>query len=88
MRINARLDDETKKELEFIRKETGDTVTQIIKRLLVDYARQLRRQKQPGHKLKQLLESDFVGCHEGPEDGSVRYKEYISDYLEEKHGHR
>lgn len=88
MRISARLDDETQEELKFIRKETGETVTQIIKRLLVDYARQLRRLKKPGHKLKQLLESDLVGFHEGPEDGSVNYKEYVMDHLEDKYGHR
>jgi hypothetical protein len=35
--------------------------------------------------LHDLLASDFVGCGEGPEDGSVNYKKYISEYLDEKY---
>lgn len=42
----------------------------------------------PGAKLKALLDSDFVGCGEGPEDGSINYKKYVADYLDDKYPDR
>ncbi|WP_334168709.1 hypothetical protein [Methylobacter sp.] len=86
MRINARLDEHSEKNLEFIKQVTGENVTQIIKDLLEERAQQLRQQNKPGSKLKALLESDFVGCAEGPEDLSANYKDYLYQGLKEKHG--
>jgi hypothetical protein len=86
MRINARLDERSEKNLEFIKEVTGENITWIIKDLLEERARQLRQKNKPGSKFKALLESDFVGCAEGPEDLSVNYKEYIYQGLKEKHG--
>jgi len=45
MRINARLDEHSEKNLEFIKQVTGENVTQIIKDLLEERARQLRQKK-------------------------------------------
>jgi hypothetical protein len=86
MRINARLDERSEENLEFIKQVTGENVTRIIKDLLEERARQLRQKNKPGSKFKALLESDFVGCAEGPEDLSTNYKEYIYQGLKEKHG--
>jgi nucleoid-associated protein YejK len=86
MRINARLDEQSEKDLQFIKEQTGETVTQIIKELLADRANEIRQKQQPGSKMKALLESDFVGCAEGPEDLSVNYKDYLYQGLKEKHG--
>lgn len=86
MRINARLDEQSEQDLLFIKEQTGETVTQIIKELLADKAEALRQEKRPGAKMKALLESDFVGCAEGPEDLSENYKEYIYRGWKEKHG--
>ncbi|EIC29368.1 MULTISPECIES: hypothetical protein [Methylomicrobium] len=88
MRINAKLDEQSEKNLQFIKEQTGETVTQIIKELLADKAGELRQKQQPGSKMKALLQSKFVGCGEGPEDGSVNYKKYIRDYIDEKFSHR
>ena len=84
MRINARLDEQSEQDLLFIKEKTGETVTQIIKELLTEKAENLRVKHKPGSKMQALLKSDFVGCAEGPEDGSVNYKHYISEYLDEK----
>jgi hypothetical protein len=81
MRINARLDERSVENLEFIKQVTGENVTRIIKDLLEERASQLRQKNKPGSNLKALLESDFVGCGEGPEDGSINYKKYFADYL-------
>lgn len=86
MRINARLDEQSEKDLQFIKEQTGETVSGIIKELLADKAEELRQKHQPGSKMKALLESDFVGCGEGPEDLSVNYKNYFYQGLKEKHG--
>lgn len=88
MRINARLDEQSEKDLQFIKQTTGETVTQIIKTLLEERAERLRKKNRPGDKLKVLLSSDFVGCGEGPEDGSINYKKYIEDYLDDKYPDR
>ena len=39
-----------------------------------------------GAKTKALLASDFVGCADGAEDLSSRYKRHLTQALEEKHG--
>ena len=88
MRINARLDEQSEKNLQFIQQTTGETVTQIIKTLLQERAERLRKKNKPGAKLKALLDSDFVGCGEGPEDGSINYKKYFADYLDDKYPDR
>ena len=77
MKTNARLDAQSEQDLLFIKEKTGETVTQIFKELLTAKAESLRAKHKPGSKMQALLQSDFVGCAEGPEDLSVNYKEYF-----------
>jgi nucleoid-associated protein YejK len=86
MRINARLDEQSEQDLLFIKEKTGETVTHIIKELLTEKAESLRREHKPGNKMQALLQSDFVGCAEGPENLSTNYKEYFYQGIKEKHG--
>jgi predicted nucleic-acid-binding protein len=86
MRINARLDKHSEKNLEFIKQVTGENITQIIKDLLEERAAKLRQTAKPGSKFNALLKSEFVGCSEGMEDLSTNYKDYIHQGLKEKHG--
>lgn len=86
MKINAELDGQSEKDLLFIQEQTGETVTRIIKELLAEKAESLRQKTRTGAKMKALLESDFVGCAEGPEDLSENYKDYLYNGLKEKHG--
>lgn len=86
MRINASLDEQSEQDLLFIKEKTGETVTQIIKELLTEKAESLRIEHKPGSKMQALLQSDFVGCAEGPEDLSTNYKEYFYQGIKEKHG--
>ena len=86
MRINARLDEQSEQNLEYIKQATGESVTQIIKDLLDKRAKELKQNSKAGSKFKALLESDFVGCAEGSEDLSVNYKDYLYQGLKEKHG--
>ncbi|MBE0435158.1 MAG: hypothetical protein IBX56_05070 [Methylomicrobium sp.] len=86
MKINAKLDKQSEQNLLFIQEQTGETVTRIIKELLAEKAESLRQKTRTGAKMKALLESDFVGCAEGPEDLSENYKDYLYNGLKEKHG--
>jgi len=75
MRINARLDAQSEQDLLFIKEKTGETVTQIIKELLTARAESLRVKHKPESKVQTFLQSEFVGCAEGSEDGSINYKQ-------------
>lgn len=83
MRINARLDDEDVLKLEALKQLDHHTTTEIVKEA-IDV---LYRQKlvHPNGSIRALLESDFVGCAEGPEDGSQTYKQDVMDYVDAKH---
>lgn len=87
MRITARFDEETEIYIEQIKQSKGlKTITDVLKYALRDTARSLNTQQKPGDKMKALLDSDFIGCGEGPEDLSANYKEYLYEGLKEKHG--
>jgi hypothetical protein len=85
MRINARLDEHSEKNLEFIKKSTGENITQILKNLLEERAKQLRQKQNVGGKFKSLLGSEFVGCAEGKANLSENYKEAFYQGIKEKH---
>ena len=40
-----------------------------------------QRKRWPGDGTRRLLESDFVGCAEGPEDLATNYKHYLHQGL-------
>ncbi len=84
MRINARLDEKTEKELTYIRELTGESVTDAIKYSLSLYSDRLKSSQ--GKKMRELLDSDFIGCSEGPRDLSGNYKNYLHQALTDKHG--
>ena len=86
MRINARLDEQAEKQLAFIRSTTRQSVTEVIKRSLDLYYQELKGQEGVG--TRKLMQSDFIGCAEGPEDLSVDYKRYLSQGWDEKYGDR
>lgn len=84
MRINARLDEVRAEKLKQLKALTRLGVSEIVK-WAIDVLHQ-QRAGQPREKLDALLSSDFVGCAEGPEDLSSRYKQYLTRDLENKHG--
>lgn len=86
MRVNARLDEERVAKLHQLQSSLRTNASEVVKRAL-----DLLHKEQcegMGRKTKALLASDFVGCAEGPEDLSSRYKQGFSEALEEKHGPR
>ena len=64
MRINARLEEEDVRKLEALKKLGYHTTTEIIKEAISAlYGQKLVH---PKGSIRALLESDFVGCAEGP----------------------
>ncbi len=86
MRINARLDDDHARKLEYLHQRTGARTSDIIKDAIDLYYRQM---KQPASDAARLLrDADFIDCGEAEPDLSARYKEVYSEILAHKHGHR
>ncbi len=86
LRINARLDEKLSKDLQFLRKELGDTsITEVVKYSIQKLAQELRDSTKAKRQKQLWLESGFVGSFEGPENLSSNYKKYLSDILNEKY---
>lgn len=86
MRINARLDEDHRRKLEYLMRATGSRVSDILKQAIdVLYA---RTEQSEGRPEKLLTRARFVGCGDGPEDLSSRYKEELKKTVAPKHGHR
>lgn len=85
-RINARLDESRASKLELLKRSTGLSVSEIVKRgidVLYD-----EQQAGRGGAFEILERTGFIGSGEGPGDLSERYKEELSAILGAKHGHR
>jgi hypothetical protein len=86
MRLNARIPDEQYRALEDVAARTGRTVSEVVRTAIGDFLS--RRGEQAPTAFEALVAAGFVGCGEGPEDLSERYKEYLHEGLAEKHGLR
>ena len=79
-RLNARLDDELAMKLQYIKRRTGQSDTEVIRRSLERYYDDLRREAPTA----QTALADFVGCASGDADLSTRYKHELASSLERK----
>ncbi len=85
MRINARLDEIHEQKLLAIQQATSLSTSEIIKQALdLLYERTTLSDKEKNRKLLEKLS----GIGHGPADGSVNYKKYVAEYLDEKFDHR
>ena len=89
MRINARLDDEYEEKFHEAQRHTGKTRTEILKEALDDYFQAESEQAEQDALAKNRKIVEMIGgIVKGPEDGSVNYKKYVMDYLDEKYPDR
>ena len=85
-RINARLDEETSKDLVFLRQGLGDTsVTDALKYSIKRAAQELRDRLRAKSQKQIWLDSGFIGCIDEAEDLSSNYKRYAGQAIDEKH---
>ncbi|MGH8476582.1 MAG: hypothetical protein ACRER2_12560 [Methylococcales bacterium] len=85
MRINARLDENHEQKLRAIQQATSLSTSKIIEQAL-DLL--YERTSSGGKERNQRLLEKLAGIGTGPADGSVNYKKYVADYLDDKFNHR
>lgn len=87
LRINARLDEQTSEDLQFLRDVLGaKSITEVLKYSLQQVAQDFRDKARAKRQKQLWKESGLIGCIEdGPEDLSVNYKKYLTEYLDEKY---
>lgn len=82
MRVNARLDEATSQVLRQLMKETGMSVTEIIRASIHRFHLQERVASPPPAETF----ADLIGSFEGPVELSTEYKAVLRDSLTAKHG--
>lgn len=82
MRVNARLDEVTSQELRQLLKETGMSVTEVIRESIHRfYLHENVATRTPAESF-----ADLIGCIEGPADLATNYKAVLRDALHAKLG--
>ena len=85
MRITVRIDNSYEQKIRTIQQRTQLNTTDIIKQaidLMYEKAELSAKEKN-----RELL-AKLAGIGHGPEDGSVNYKRYVAEYIDEKFNHR
>ena len=85
MRITVRIDDSYEQKIRTIQQRTQLNTTDIIKQaidLMYEKAELSAKEKN-----RELL-AKLAGIGHGLEDGSVNYKRYVAEYIDEKFDHR
>jgi hypothetical protein len=81
-RVNARLDEATQRELQQLVRDTGASVTEVIREAIHRYYLQEAAQ---AHTVADDF-ADLIGSIAGPAELSVDYKRILADSLGRKHG--
>lgn len=82
MRINARLDESSQKQLEYLAQATGQSVSHVVRESLARYyAEVTARQRPPMNFLAMVGQGDS-----GRTDLATNYKQVIAEALAAKHG--
>jgi hypothetical protein len=81
MRINARLDEETQSQLDYLVLSTGQSTSHVVRESVAHYYSLVRRQKRPPSKFLALVGSG----NSGHSDLASNYKAYVMAAIDEKH---
>jgi Ribbon-helix-helix protein, copG family len=87
MRVNARLDSDRANKFDYIRQRTNQGTSEIMK-VAIDLYYERLRQETTVKPLQLLQQAGLIGCAEGESDLSANYKQYLTESLNEKYGHR
>lgn len=86
MKINARIDDELLEKIEFLKAETHQTTSEIIKTSVDQYYQSVKSKRKTSYLIAQ--ESGFISSFAAEPDLSVNYKKHVADVVGKKHDHR
>jgi hypothetical protein len=85
MRINARLYDSYEEKFHLVSLINNKNRTEVLKEALDMYfAKLLENKKRNAWEKNQKILAMIAGIVSGPEDGSVNYKKYVAEYLDDK----
>ena len=82
MRINARLDEDTQRQIEYITATTGQSVSHVVRESLARYYVEIKAQQRPPMKFLALVGQGDSGCS----DLATNYKQVLAESLATKHG--
>ena len=80
MRVNARLDEATQQQLEYITQATGHSVSHVVRESVAQYYAQVRRQRGPSRFLAMAGKGDS-----GRSDVASNVKAHLTQILAAKH---
>ncbi len=80
MRVNARLDEATQQQLDYLIQATGHSVSHVVRESVAQYYAQLRRQRGPSRFLAMAGKGDS-----GRSDVASNVKAHLTQMLEGKH---
>ena len=82
MRVNARLDDTTQQQLNYLTQATGQTVSHVVRESVAQYYVQVRAQQRgPKRLLAMIGKGDS-----GRSDVASNVKRYVAEAIAAKHG--
>ena len=81
-RINARIDDELGRQLEELRRRSGQTLTEIIEAAIRAWTREQLGKRPSAAEV--FASTGFIGSSEGPRDLARNSKGYLSESLKRK----
>jgi len=81
-RLNARLDAAIKRKLDYLKRRTRKSTTDVVRRSIELYYDSVKGKVDAPARL--LEETGFIGCCEGPSDLSARYKSELTQVLSRK----
>ena len=82
MRINARFDEASQRQLEYLAQVTGQSVSHVVRESVARYYAELRAQKRPPMKFLALVGQG----DSGQSDIASNVKRYLSESLAAKYG--
>ncbi len=81
MRVNARLDDESAEQVEYLVAATGEGISHVLRESVAHYYRHVKAQKNGLAHLGPLIGKG----RSGRGDIASNVKKYVGEYLEEKY---
>jgi Ribbon-helix-helix protein, copG family len=82
MRINARLDEASQKQLEYLAQATGQSVSQVVRESLARYHAEVTARHRPPMKFLAMVGQGSSGRT----DLATNYKQVIAESMAAKHG--
>jgi Ribbon-helix-helix protein, copG family len=84
-RVNARLDSTQAGKLAYLSEATGQSASDVMREAVDRYYEQVKSEKGKDRRILNSLIGKYEG---GPADLSENYKQYLTESLTKKHGHR